>query len=369
LKIAYISNSLIPSRSANSIHVMKMCQAFAANGHQVELYAKKNEYDLTDEFDFYGIKPLFKIIPIKYTKIRGIGVLLYSIRTKRAVMKNLPDLFFGRNVFSLVMFRKRGIPIVYDSHGFPANPFRKLAESLLFKSKSFKKLMVISDGLKQIYLDEFPSLKEKRIIVAHNATDEPLAIATSTVKIEDNGYSLNAGYVGHLYSGRGIEIIVELARRLSDVGFHIFGGYDDDVADWKSKTSNLKNIYFYGFLKNSDLQSIYPQMDILLAPYQNAVYSGRGLRDSSRWMSPMKIFEYMSFGKAIISSNVTTINEVLKNEYNALLCNPSNVNDWQNAIERIKYDSALRQQISNQAYQDFLKYHTWKIRAAIAVED
>jgi len=113
LKIAYISNSLIPSRSANSIHVMKMCQAFAANGHQVELYAKKNEYDLTDEFDFYGIKPLFKIIPIKYTKIRGIGVLLYSIRTKRAVMKNLPDLFFGRNVFSLVMFRKRGIPIVY----------------------------------------------------------------------------------------------------------------------------------------------------------------------------------------------------------------------------------------------------------------
>ena len=39
MKILYISNSIIPSRTANSIHVMKMCQAFADNGHEVILLA------------------------------------------------------------------------------------------------------------------------------------------------------------------------------------------------------------------------------------------------------------------------------------------------------------------------------------------
>ena len=37
MKILYISKSSIPSRTANSIHVMKMCQAFADNGHEVVL--------------------------------------------------------------------------------------------------------------------------------------------------------------------------------------------------------------------------------------------------------------------------------------------------------------------------------------------
>ena len=47
MKILYISNSVIPSRKANSIHVMKMCQAFADNGHKVILLApnKKDQYE------------------------------------------------------------------------------------------------------------------------------------------------------------------------------------------------------------------------------------------------------------------------------------------------------------------------------------
>ena len=39
MRILYISKSVIPSRTANSIHVMKMCEAFADNGHEVILLA------------------------------------------------------------------------------------------------------------------------------------------------------------------------------------------------------------------------------------------------------------------------------------------------------------------------------------------
>ena len=46
MKIVYISSSTIPSRAANSIHVMKMCQAFANNGYDVVLLAPDKQVDI-----------------------------------------------------------------------------------------------------------------------------------------------------------------------------------------------------------------------------------------------------------------------------------------------------------------------------------
>ena len=41
MKILYLSKSIIPSRTANSINVMKMSQAFADNGHEVVFVSSK----------------------------------------------------------------------------------------------------------------------------------------------------------------------------------------------------------------------------------------------------------------------------------------------------------------------------------------
>ena len=67
MKILYISKSILPSRAANSIHVMKMCQAFANNGNEVVLLApsikvkESYEKDVVDIYEFYGVKKNFKI--------------------------------------------------------------------------------------------------------------------------------------------------------------------------------------------------------------------------------------------------------------------------------------------------------------------
>ena len=48
---------------ANSIHVMKMCQAFADNGHEVTLLApnriNKYEKGINNIFQYYGVKENF----------------------------------------------------------------------------------------------------------------------------------------------------------------------------------------------------------------------------------------------------------------------------------------------------------------------
>ena len=52
MKIIYISKSIIPSRSANSIHVMKMCQAFADRADTVAI-GKRRYKDCMKDPDYY----------------------------------------------------------------------------------------------------------------------------------------------------------------------------------------------------------------------------------------------------------------------------------------------------------------------------
>ena len=58
MHIYYLSNSLIPSRKANSVQVMKMCQSFSKLGHEVILFCRKPSDDeiKTDPFEHYGIE-------------------------------------------------------------------------------------------------------------------------------------------------------------------------------------------------------------------------------------------------------------------------------------------------------------------------
>ena len=78
MKILYISKSIIPSRSANSIHVMKMCQALADNGHEVTLLAPDLKYqyekNINDIYNYYGVRKNFLIKKIFHLNFKiGAG--------------------------------------------------------------------------------------------------------------------------------------------------------------------------------------------------------------------------------------------------------------------------------------------------------
>ena len=83
MKILYISKSIIPSRSANSIHVMKMCQALSENGHKVILLApdikSKYENNIYDIYEYYGVKKNFEIKRLWHPNYK-IGSIIYTIR-------------------------------------------------------------------------------------------------------------------------------------------------------------------------------------------------------------------------------------------------------------------------------------------------
>ena len=64
MKILYLTQSQIPSRSANSIHVMSLSDAFVKKGHEVHLVSQNIKDDNLDKRNLYRY---YNIKKIKFT--------------------------------------------------------------------------------------------------------------------------------------------------------------------------------------------------------------------------------------------------------------------------------------------------------------
>ncbi|MDQ1284098.1 MAG: glycosyltransferase family 4 protein [Patescibacteria group bacterium] len=362
MKIAYIASSIIPSRTANSVHVMKMCQAFANNGHEVDLLipnkADKSILNVEDVYDFYGVKKCFNIsrIPLLKTKI---GFFVYTFWAVLKARKNNPDLVYTRFLYPVFFSLLFGLPTIYEIHA----PFERLAEKIFFcliNKKKLEKIIVISIPLRDYFVDKYKINKDK-IFVAPDGADS-VESGVGFKKIRENESEMTVGYIGNLYKGRGMEVISRIAERCPRVQFHIVGGSPEDLEYWKSRLSDFENIILHGYVPHRDVNKYMLSFDVLIAPYQQKVtIQGRG--DTCQWMSPLKIFEYMAVGKAILSSDLPVLKEVLRHGKNSLLASPEDIDGWVSNLELIRKDTELRKELGKNAKKDFENSYTWKARA------
>ena len=374
MKILYISKSIIPSRTANSIHVMKMCQAFADNGHEVVLLAPdvKNHYekDIEDIYEYYGTRKNFNIKKL-YHPNQKFGAFLYTLAIFFYLFINKKfDLVYGRFLHGVYVATWLNNKVIYESHAptFDKKNHRLIVFKNLIKSKYFIKMVVISEALKNMYLEK-KYLSNTKIQIAHDGADE---VVNFDRKIELLGHkeNLKVGYVGHLYKGKGMEVIASLANKLDDdMEIHIIGGLEKDIKFWKSKI-NSKNIFFYGFIPHKEVSSYINALDVCLLPNQKIVLahgseSSKEFMNISDFTSPLKLFEYMSHRKPIIASDLAVIREVL-NEKNSILLKCDDIDLWINSIKNLK-NLKNRDLIANQALSDFYNY-SWKNRALLVLK-
>lgn len=96
-------------------------------------------------------------------------------------------------------------------------------------------------------------------------------------------------------------------------------------------------------------------------PHQQRVAAAGNTGDIARWTSPLKMFEYLASGRALISSDLAVLREVLTDQ-NALLCKPDDLEQWREAILTLAGDERLRHRLGRQARQDGAGY-SWRERA------
>lgn len=362
-KIVYVSNANIPSESASSVHVMKMCEALGQNDLDITLmipnHFNKQKYRDTDVFEYYGVTDRFRIKRIKFIQknVKGIREILYSIS---AVLYTKfikrPDLMMTRKIMAARIAAMIGMPYVLELHTGTEPRHYSLSKTL--HSKHMKRLVVISESLKK-YMAEKYQLPEELIMVLPDAVDlsEYEALDTS---LKMNEEKLKVAYVGSLYPGKGMETILRLAAMDQKNQYDVYGGRGP-LEQWKQLKEEIhSHVNFMGQIENAKVAQTLIQYDVVLMPYSNKVevYG----EDLTNYMSPLKMFEYMASGRVIVSSDLPVIREILTDGKDAYLVEPDNVKAWYAAIQRILTNPREAEQMAENARQKVQEY-TWRKRA------
>ena len=366
MKIAYASSSCIPSRYANSINVMKMCQSFTRLGHDVELYVPDMpdaERDV-DIFAYYGVAQKFfvKRLPAP-TFPSFVGRTVYAGGYALSVSRTSPNIAYGRDWPALLMAARGGFPVVLELHApAPRGGLKRLLFERLMRSDNLIRVVVNSEALKSDILAEFPQLKD-RAHLARNGADPLPPDNGEAAPITRRDQMLLVGYIGHLYPGRGMEILGDFAEYCPWADFHIVGGWPEDVRFWKARLARNGNVFFHGHVPPSQVPSFLRIFDVLIAPYQPVVTLHGGLGDNAKWVCPLKLFDYMAAGKPIICSDHPVIREIVSHEKEALLCAPRDVAGWAEALRRLRDNRELRARVGANALERFTRNHSWDARA------
>lgn len=361
MNILYISSSIIPSKNANSVNVMKMCSGLASLGHNVTLIATSGDKTI-NSYEYYNVHENFKLvltIPLPYG-LSGITRLVAGIRNSKNVDIVMTRWPLAAGVLRMISSKK----IIYDYHGKPTKRLNKQLYKSFIRSPKIIRHIFNTHSLKNYYNQEF-QLPPGKVLVLPNGADEPKVKLQPKERIDTS--NISCGYVGSFNTGKGVDQIIEMAEKLPEVKFHVVGGSEQEVNLYRQKNIN-NNIEFYGFLPQKEAMQILANVDIALLPNQPKVLIGSNGNDIGDVTSPIKLFEYMAMGKAIIASDLPVIREVLRPNENALLAHHANVNEWVSAIYKLAEDKTLFNTISNQAKNDFENNYTWANRAKLSIE-
>jgi len=369
MKILYLAASFLPSESANSIQVMKMCNAMSKD-HQVTLLAHRGVafQDYSELQAMYGIDGRFSILFYPNPRIKGKRFLqrAYLVTT---LLRLQPDLIIGRDMRACLAGAQLGFPTAVELHAHVKDHSESYALVIekLIRHKNLNKIFVTSTSLKQALCNDY-KLADGLVTLLHNGADFVFLDSTKQDSLDNNFF--HVGYIGHLYPGKGMEVISKLVERCPWAYFHIVGGKENDISYWKTQLKSCQNLEFYGFVPHQKTERYRQAMDVLLLPYQKQVYyMNSDAPKDGRWINPLKLYEYMASGKPIIASRIEIAEEILTHQKNALLCQPDDIDQWVDALLLLKEDEALRKKLGQEAKAKFERELTWEKRAAKLVEN
>ena len=119
MKIHYLATSNIPSKTANSLQITKMCEGFSANGEDITLIVPNLICEKKTIKDYYDLNSSFKLIKIGKKKklLNVLDNIFVPFNLVRHSLQINCDLIITRNLlisFILIFLKKKHIFEIHD---------------------------------------------------------------------------------------------------------------------------------------------------------------------------------------------------------------------------------------------------------------
>ena len=280
---------------------------------------------------------------------------LYNSGVARACKKlNLPYvMFFDADQIAELDFM--GKPLT--------GPLRWRAQSLLrYNLDAARRIICVSEPAKKHLMDNW-NVPSDKIIVLSNAVDVRRFKPDPELRTETRA-SLQVAtdplvvFVGSFYQWHDVTTLLKafsfvIQKHIGAKLVLVGDGTERERMISLSKYLGIEQaVTFTGFVGRAEVSSYVNVADVAVVPVPKM--------QVNMWLSPMKLFEYMASGKAIIATAMGQIKDVIRDGDNGLLVPAGDDTALADAIIKLIEDVPLRTRLGEQARKDAVKNHSWE---------
>lgn len=348
-------------------------------GHEVKIYWLNRQPD-NGESNTVVARNFLKEKLSKYLHELNqvLANIKYFIKENRIIKSEKPDLIIMRmdvyKISALLLSKIHKIPfvveldnpVVYEFKTFQPN--YKTSNLILdfFEKINLKyadKVFTVSHEIKDFYVEK--GIAASQIEIIYNGVNinqfHPAVDSAEVLQKYKLDNALIIGFVGTFHYWHGIESLKTLMKNVIQVNDYVKflmvgsgGPMVKELQEFIDSERISENVIFTGLVPYQKIPKHIAVMDIVLAPYSKLDFF---------YYSPLKIFEYMACGKAVITSGIGQILDLIQDGKTGLLCEPGNIDEMITKINSLIFEDSKRVNMGKAARQFIANNHSWDAQA------
>jgi glycosyltransferase involved in cell wall biosynthesis len=215
-------------------------------------------------------------------------------------------------------------------------------------------VIVVSSALRDYLAGR--GVEPAKIAVIPNGADIELfrpEAAEQAIRARFPGQVL-VGFAGSFARFHGLELLEQaidrIGRRQPGVQFVLAGPGAAQLRERCRQLGCDGQVMFLGALPHDRMPGVLAAMDVLVAPYAAQDFF---------YFSPIKLFEHMACGRAVLAARLGQIAEVIEHGRDGLLYDPADPDDFIEKLLELARDRACRARLGAEARRTIASHYTW----------
>jgi glycosyltransferase involved in cell wall biosynthesis len=405
MKVLYLCNDPgihLGGLSGGSIHIRSFVRALTNLGHEVTVVVcsspnseKSLEADLHAKVCLAGVTPWNRALaqalgaaarlmgrtPRHHPDaVRALHHLTFLKAARHAAQRLNPDFIYERyslwGAAGLRLAKARSIPIVLEVNaplayeqqqyrtGLTCPPLARWVERRIWRKANL--LLAVSEPLRTQL--QIAGVNPELIQVLPNGVNPRLFHPGLDGRLVRERFKLDGrfviGFVGTFKRWHGVDLLLAAFQDLyrADHSTHLLLVGDGPLRprfEQEVREAGLQDaVTLAGGVAHEDVPDYLAAMDVAVAPYP-------ALADF--YFSPLKLFEYMAAGRAVVASRTGQVADVVIDGETGLLYEPGDRAGLLNCIQRVQKDAVLRNELGRKG-SAACSVRTWSQNAARVID-